>query len=163
MITGWQAPSSVGIPLFGDPKWIEGDRTNVADKREGEDEDRKIRIIVVDDEAVIAETVVEILNQEGFEATAVTDGDSAVELAKTVVPDVLLSDVIMPGLNGIETGMKIRELVPKCKIILFSGQAATVDLLEEARLQGHRFEILAKPISPEKLIAVIRASSGYLS
>src|SRR5271154_7274217 len=114
MISGWQAASSVGTPLFGDPKWIDGNRAHVADKREGVDEDRKIRIIVVDDEAVIAETVVEILNQEGFEATAVTDGDSAVELAKTVVPDVVLSDVIMPGLNGIDTGMKIRELVPNC-------------------------------------------------
>jgi DNA-binding NtrC family response regulator len=93
----------------------------------------------------------------------VIDGDSAVELARSVIPDVLLSEVILPGLNGIETGMKIRELVPKCRIILFSGQAATVDLLERARQQGHRFEILAMPISPEKLIAVIRASSGYLS
>ncbi len=115
---------------------------------------------MVDDEAVIADTVVEILSHEGFEATAVTDGASAVELAKSFDPDVVLSDVIMPGLNGIEAGIKIRELVPKCKIILFSGQAATVDLLEKARTQGHKFEILAKPISPEKLIAVIRASSA---
>ena len=100
MITGWQAPSSALIPLFADPKWNDGNDAHAPNKRGGDDEDRKIRIIVVDDEPVIAETVVEILNQEGFEATAVTDGDSAVELAKTVVPDVLLSDVIMPGLNG---------------------------------------------------------------
>ena len=60
-------------------------------------------------------------------------------------PAIVLSDVIMPGLNGIENGIKIREIVPTCKIILFSGQAATVDLLEKARERGHRFDILAKP------------------
>ena len=55
---------------------------------------------------------------------SVSTGASAVELAKTFQPDIVLSDVIMPGLNGIETGIKIQEIVPQCKIILFSGQAA---------------------------------------
>ena len=107
---------------------------------------------------MIAETVVEILNQEGFEVTSVSSGISAIELAKDLRPAIILSDVIMPGLNGIETGIKIREIVPNCKVILFSGQAATVDLLEQARMQGHRFEILAKPIKPEHLIGVIRSN-----
>ena len=119
---------------------------------------RKVRIIVIDDESLIAETVVEILNEEGFEAISVSSGVSAIELAKTVRPAIVLSDVIMPGLNGIETGIKIREMVPNCKIILFSGQAATVDLLEKARERGYRFDVLAKPIKPEHLIGVIRSS-----
>jgi FixJ family two-component response regulator len=76
---------------------------------------------------------------------------------------VVLSDVIMPGLNGVETGIRLREIVPDCKIILFSGQAATVDLLEKARRQGHHFDILAKPMKPEQLITVIRAASRYRS
>jgi DNA-binding NtrC family response regulator len=63
---------------------------------------------------------------------------------------------MMPGLNGIETGIKIREIVPTCKIILFSGQAATVNLLEDSRQRGHRFDILAKPIKPEHLVNIIR-------
>ena len=88
----------------------------------------------------------------------VSSGAAAVELAKVMRPAIILSDVIMPGMNGIETGIKIREIVPNCKIILFSGQAATVDLLEQARWQGHRFDILAKPIRPENLIRLIRSS-----
>jgi CheY-like chemotaxis protein len=127
------------------------------------DEAKNQRIIVIDDEVLIAETVAEILNDQGFEATPVSDGAAAIELAKTLRPDIVLSDVIMPGLNGIETGIRIREIVPDCRLILFSGQAATVDLLSKAREQGHRFDILAKPIKPEQLISVIRGSTGHIS
>lgn len=157
MITVWQI-TSVPVPLsFGE--WKSIDQKGDQEQREKIDGARKIRVIVIDDEPVIADTVVEILNGEGFEAMAVSTGASAIELAKAFDPDVVLSDVIMPGLNGVETGIRIREIAPNCRVILFSGQAATVDLLEEAREQGHRFDILAKPIRPEQLISVIRASS----
>jgi len=159
----WQAATVPRFPSFSDPAWPPKGGGPGSKKYEAADEAKNIRIIVVDDEVLIAETVVEILNSEGFEATAVSDGASAIELAKTLHPDVVLSDVIMPGLNGIETGIRIREIVPDCRLILFSGQAATVDLLAQARQQGHRFDILAKPIKPEQLIAVIRSSSGYPS
>ena len=150
------------IPSFGDPKWMPENTGGDPDESRRIDQTRKLKIIVIDDEPVIAETVVEILNHEGFEVTAASSGASAIELARTVHPDVVLSHVIMPALNGVETGTRIREIVPNCKIILFSGQAATVDLLEKARQQGHSFEILAKPISPEKLIEVIRAGAGQV-
>jgi CheY-like chemotaxis protein len=121
-------------------------------------EAKKAKVIVIDDEFLIAETMVEILNHEGFEAVSASDGASAIELAKTLQPDIVLSDVIMPGLNGVETGIRIREAVPRCRIILFSGQAATVDLLEKARERGHTFDVLAKPMKPEQLISVIRGN-----
>jgi len=120
----------------------------------------KRKIIVVDDEVLIAETLAEILREEGFDVRAVTAGESALELADEFVPDIVLSDVIMPGMTGIELGVKIRSIVPRCKIFLFSGQAATVDLLERARKQGHPFEILAKPIRPEALVRLVRNASG---
>lgn len=120
----------------------------------------KLRIIVVDDEVLIAETLAEILNQEGFDARAVTAGEAALKLAQTFVPDVMFSDVIMPGMTGIDLGIKIRSTVPGCKIFLFSGQAATVDLLDKARKQGHGFEILAKPIRPEIVVELVRQAAG---
>jgi hypothetical protein len=46
--------------------------------------------------------------------------------------------------------------MPNCKILLFSGQATTADLLEKARLEGHEFEILAKPVHPTDLLAKLR-------
>jgi len=117
----------------------------------------KPKVLVADDERVIADTLAIILNQSGFEATAVYTGEKAVEMAKTLQPDMLISDVIMTDLNGIDAAIKIREILPACKILLFSGQAATADLLDRARGQGHEFEILAKPVHPQDLLARLRS------
>lgn len=116
----------------------------------------KPKVLVVDDERVIADTLAIILNQHGFDASAVYTGTGAVERAKTVEPDLIISDVIMPDMNGIDAAINIREFLPRCKILLFSGQAATADLLESARAQGHEFEILAKPVHPQDLLAKLR-------
>jgi CheY-like chemotaxis protein len=114
------------------------------------------KVLVVDDEKVIADTLAIILNQNGYEASAVYSGKSAVERAKEVVPDLVISDVIMQDMNGIEAAIAIRSVLPSTKILLFSGQAATADLLESARAQGHEFEILAKPVHPQDLLAKIK-------
>ena len=116
----------------------------------------KPRVLVADDEQVIANTLAIILNQAGFEARAVFSGEKAVEAIDSFQPDMLISDVIMTDLNGIDAAIKIRAMLPGCKILLFSGQAATADLLEKARTQGHEFEILAKPVHPTDLLAKLR-------
>lgn len=114
------------------------------------------KVLVVDDEQVIANTLAMILNQSGFEARAVYSGEKAVELASTYKPDMLITDVIMADLNGIDAAIRIRSLLPNIKILLFSGQAATADLLEKARAQGYEFEILAKPVHPQDLLSKLR-------
>ena len=96
----------------------------------------KPKVLVADDERVIADTLAIILNQSGFEATAVYNGERAVEAARTLRPDMLISDVIMTDMNGIDAAITIRGMLPHCKILLFSGQAATADLLDRARVQG---------------------------
>jgi CheY-like chemotaxis protein len=113
------------------------------------------KILVVDDESTIRDTLVEILNGAGFEAVAVPSGDAALETIPGFKPDVVLSDVVMPGRNGVEAAIRIRELLPRCRVILISGQAATADLLREAREAGHEFEILAKPFRPQVLLEVL--------
>jgi CheY-like chemotaxis protein len=117
---------------------------------------QKPRVLVVDDERVIADTLAIILNQAGFDASAVYTGTGAVEQAREIRPDLIISDVIMPEMNGIEAAINIRSFLPSCKILLFSGQAATANLLENARAQGHDFEILAKPVHPQDLLAKLR-------
>jgi CheY-like chemotaxis protein len=115
------------------------------------------RVMVADDEQVIANTLAIILNRSGFDARAIYSGEKAVELAAEWQPQMLISDVIMSGITGIEAAIQVRALLPQCKILLFSGQAATADLLEKARAQGHEFEILAKPVHPTDLLAKLRS------
>ncbi|HMK30544.1 MAG TPA: response regulator [Terriglobales bacterium] len=110
------------------------------------------RVLIVDDERLIADTLSRILQLNGFETAAVYGGMSAIEEARRWRPDLIISDVIMPGMNGIEAAIHIREFLPSCRIILFSGQAETADLLESARAQGHEFDILAKPLHPDDLL-----------
>jgi DNA-binding response OmpR family regulator len=111
---------------------------------------------VVDDEHVIATTLATILNYAGFDARAMFSGQEALDASDNLQPDLLITDVVMTGMNGIEAAIITRSKLPKCKILLFSGQAASLDLLVMARLEGHEFEILAKPIHPTDLLARIR-------
>jgi CheY-like chemotaxis protein len=117
---------------------------------------RKRRVLVVDDEQVIADTLAKILDLNGYEASAVYTGTAAVESARSLQPDLIISDVIMPDMDGIQAAISIRGFLPNCNILLFSGQAATADLLENARAQGHEFEILGKPVHPSDLLAKLR-------
>src|SRR5215469_3169820 len=119
----------------------------------------KPKVLVADDEHVIADTLAMILNQSGFQALAVYSGEKALELAPDFKPDMLISDVIMADLDGIAAAIRIREVLPSIKILLFSGQAATADLLEKAHAQGYDFEILAKPVHPQDLLSKLRGAS----
>src|ERR1700757_1200030 len=110
------------------------------------------RVLVLDDEQVIANTLALILNRSGFEARAVYTPRAAIQTARELSPDVLISDVIMDGATGIDAAIRISEMVPHCRVILFSGQAVTADLLERARASGHRFELLVKPVHPRMLL-----------
>lgn len=121
-----------------------------------QDTPAKPKVLVADDERVIADTLAIILNQSGFDAKAVYSGEAAVETSESWRPNMLISDVIMADLNGIQAAIRIREMLPSCKILLFSGQAATADLLEKAQREGHQFEILAKPVHPQDLLAKLR-------
>lgn len=115
------------------------------------------RVFVVDDEKVIAETLTIILNQSGFQAESFTNPIEALEGARTSTPDLVISDVMMPEMTGIELAVAMKNEYPECKILLFSGQAATADLLKAAREQGHEFHLLMKPVHPADLLRNIRA------
>jgi DNA-binding response OmpR family regulator len=113
-------------------------------------------ILVVDDERVIADTLAAILTSHGFAAIAAYDAESALDFAGVVPPDLLLSDVVLPGMNGIDLAIAMKGRVRDCSVLLFSGQAATADLLASARDAGHDFTVLDKPIHPADLLAHIR-------
>lgn len=115
------------------------------------------RVFVVDDEAVIATTLATILRLHGLEASCYDSPVQALRAALENAPDLLISDVMMPEMSGVELALAIRKSCPDCKVLLFSGQAATANLLEKAGADGHDFELLSKPVHPSDLLAKIRA------
>lgn len=119
-------------------------------------EPNKTKVLVADDEKMIANTLAIILRNDGYDVRAVYSGEAAVELAQTFRPHILISDVIMQGMTGIEAAMEICAALPDCKILLFSGQAATANLLRDAKQRNYDFEIFAKPIHPADLLAKLR-------
>lgn len=112
---------------------------------------------VVDDENLIASTLELILISEGFNARSFVDPLDALHAARSVSPNLLLTDVQMPQMNGIQLAIEIQQSCPNCKVLLFSGHVATGDLLVEAGLRGHHFSILPKPVHPRDLLAMIES------
>jgi DNA-binding NtrC family response regulator len=114
------------------------------------------RIFVVDDDGIIASTTATILQLSGYHARSFVHPLEALEAAFIDRPDLVIADVVMPELSGIDFAIRFKEECSTCKVLLFSGQAVTADLLEAARKQGHDFGVLAKPIHPTDLLARIK-------
>ncbi len=114
--------------------------------------------LVVDDERTIADTLTLILRHAGYAAKCAYSAEEALEYLSGHGVDLIVSDVVMPGMNGIELALRVREAQPRCEILLISGNATTQDLLEGARQRGHQFTLLAKPIPPIALLELVKAT-----
>lgn len=110
------------------------------------------KVLIADDEILIANTLGMILRQGGYECQVAYSGSAALQRSLEFQPALLISDVIMPDMNGVEVAIRVREQLPDCQILLLTGQAAAVDLMQRARAAGHEFDILNKPIHPEELL-----------
>jgi DNA-binding response OmpR family regulator len=117
-------------------------------------------IFVVDDEPLIAATLAAILQLHGYSATFFVSPRDALTAAQLKAPDLLISDVAMPGISGIDLAIQMKAQYPACKILLFSGQAAARDLLKDARNQGHDFLLIEKPVHPSAMLARVEALVG---
>ena len=113
------------------------------------------KVLVADDQIVIADTLATILRRDGFIARAVYSGEQALDCCLAYSPDLFLSDVVMGGIDGIQTAIRMRALFPDLRVLLFSGHASTADLLDEARIRGYEFETLSKPVHPKDLLAIL--------
>jgi DNA-binding response OmpR family regulator len=120
------------------------------------------RVYIVDDEWVIAETLATILTNNGFLARAFHNPNQALVRAMDQPPDILLTDVMMPNLSGIDLAITLRKAGNNCRILLFSGEAGAVDLLCDARRRGYEFELLEKPLHPMQLLLRLRNTKNRL-
>ena len=120
------------------------------------------RILIVDDERAIADTLSAIFRRQGYEAFTAYDGLLGLDAAMNLKPNLVLSDVSMPGLDGVSMAMAIRGMLPEVPVLLFSGQASTADLLHGAEEKGFHFELLQKPIAPDVIIRKVAAMLSSL-
>ena len=121
---------------------------------------RKLSVFVVDDEELVADSLVQILNNSGFSASSLYSGFQAIDRAFTSPFDVLITDVVMAEMTGIEAAIEICKAIPNCKVLLMSGNPLTMDMLKDAHERGHDFDILAKPVHPSVIIDRLNAMSG---
>ncbi len=114
-------------------------------------------IIVADDDPEIRRLLRFILKLEGYYVMVASDGDAVLELAKERKVDALITDIIMPGKEGIETIMEVRELYPEVKVVAMSGggQKGNEDFLKSAEMVGAHYTI-AKPFEPDDFIKVLK-------
>jgi DNA-binding NtrC family response regulator len=118
----------------------------------------RARILIVDDEPVIADTLSMIFRRAGYETFTAYNGVLGLNAARELVPNLVLTDVVMPELDGVTMAMEICSLLPQVRVLLFSGQAGTSDLLKSAKIKGFDFEMLQKPIHPEVIMQKVASA-----
>ena len=111
------------------------------------------RILVVDDDTALAEMIGIVLRAEGFEPSFCADGAAAVEAFHVSKPDLVLLDLMLPGMNGIEVCARIREEsgVP---IIMLTAKSDTADVVKG--LESGADDYVVKPFNPKELVARVR-------
>jgi DNA-binding response OmpR family regulator len=115
-----------------------------------------LRVFVVNDEAILSSTLSAILRLNGFAAFSFTDSLRALESALLEPPALLISDLMMPELSGIDLALQIRALSPSCRVFLFAGDQASVDLPRTAHRLDTNLHILPRPVRPSTLLELIR-------
>jgi DNA-binding response OmpR family regulator len=111
------------------------------------------KVLLVDDEAEFAATLAERLTLRGMDARVASRGEEALQLLQSDPPHLVVLDVMMPGLGGMEVLRRIKRQYPKIQVVLLTGMTAAVEV-EEARRLG-AFDCLMKPLRIEELIRVI--------
>jgi CheY-like chemotaxis protein len=118
------------------------------------------KILVVDDEVAVAETLALILRSCHYDVRPAFSAEQAIEILAEWQPDLVITDVMLPQMNGIELGGVVKANYPSCQVLLVSGHPGTTELLEIALQKGNRFEILAKPLHPAVILNIV---SGMLT
>jgi len=113
----------------------------------------EVKILVVDDQPGMCETLLDILEDVGYNVRSAQDGSTAIEMNKQDVFDIILMDIIMPGINGVEALKVIKKMNADTTVILMTAYTAP-DLIMEAQKAGV-YECLTKPFSPSRLLDII--------
>jgi DNA-binding response OmpR family regulator len=116
------------------------------------------RILVIDDDPVVRNTISKVLNRDSFEVFLAENGTSGIDSFRRNQPDLVITDIIMPDKEGIETIREIRRIRPDAKIIAISGggRVGNPDFLKMARSLGAS-DVISKPFGSDELLSHVRA------
>jgi DNA-binding response OmpR family regulator len=114
---------------------------------------KTLNVLLVDDEVEFVQTLAERLQLRGFDIRTAGDGEEAISQMANSLPDLVVLDVMMPGLGGLEVLKQIKTEHPKIPVILLTGRGSTADGIEGMRLGA--FDYLMKPIDIDELIQKI--------
>jgi len=117
-------------------------------------ESNKPKVLVIDDDKMVADTLAEVLRMHGFSPVALYSGEQAIEFVESFQPDIVLSDIRMSRLDGIEAARNIRNLHPECRVILFT--ASTMSPKTKKVIEGEGFELLQRPLHPQNVLSALR-------
>ncbi|MFP3980813.1 MAG: response regulator [Desulfobacterales bacterium] len=121
----------------------------------GKDKEKdKIKILLVDDEQEFVNTLSERIQMREIGANVALNGEQALELVDNEVPDVMVLDLRMPGIDGIEVLRRVKKQYPNVQVIILTGHGSEKDE-EEARRLG-AFDYLQKPVEVDTLVTRIR-------
>jgi DNA-binding NtrC family response regulator len=121
------------------------------------------KILVIDDDVIVRETIVQILEDGGYQVLSAEDGKRGMAAFRAERPDLVITDIIMPEQEGIQTITEIRGVKPDAKIIAISGggRIGNTDFLKIARHLG-AFDAIAKPFDPDDLLSRVgRCLNGH--
>jgi DNA-binding NtrC family response regulator len=120
-------------------------------------------IVVVDDEKIIAESAAMILRWKGFNVESYTNPFEALQSIRAKAPDLLLCDIAMPLLSGIELATRVHRECPSCKIVLVTGESDVEQTWETIKARGHDFDLVLKPLHPVELVLRMQMALGIVS
>ncbi len=114
------------------------------------------RVLVVDDEPRLCNVLRRILRQEGYRVTTAPDGETALGLIREKTPDVILLDIMMPGIDGREVCLRIRQFSTAIQIIYFTARVELINPLKLKKLRSEADAFIAKPATSRQILSGVR-------
>lgn len=110
----------------------------------------KLKVLVVEDDATVRDVLSTLLGFDGFEVETASDGTEGLEKADAMQPDVVLLDVVMPGMNGLDVCRSLRKSVPSARVVMLTGRGTAEDELDGVSAGADAY--LRKPFSSLELL-----------
>jgi DNA-binding response OmpR family regulator len=117
----------------------------------------KLKVLVVEDDATVRDVLTTLLGFEGFDVRTASDGPTGLELAESMKPDIVLLDVVLPELDGLEVCRLLRKRAPNTRVVMLTGRSSAEDELHGVAAGADAY--LRKPFSPLELLETMGVGS----